>query len=73
MSIVRILEKTDCIVTAPHCMRYHVRRMYQVEYRKTSKIRGTKIQNLNASRLGLQLSSHNILKPSVQWRMNTSE
>ena len=26
--------------------------------------------NLNVSRLGLQVSSYNILKPSVQWRMN---
>ena len=29
----------------------------------------TKSQNLNVSWLGLQLPSHNILKPSVQWRM----
>ena len=40
-------------------------------YRKTSNIRRTKSQNLNVSRLGLQLSSHNTLKPSVcngEWR-----
>ena len=35
-------------------------------YRKISNIRRrTKSQNLNVSRLGLQLSLHNILKPSV--------
>ena len=32
-------------------------------YRKISNIRRTNSQNLNVSRLGLQLSSHNILKP----------
>ena len=29
----------------------------------------TKSQNLNVSRLGLQLSLCNMLKPSVKWRM----
>ena len=38
-------------------------------YRKISNIKRTKSQNLSVSRLGLQLSSHNILKPRVQWRM----
>ena len=38
-------------------------------YRKISIISRTKSQNLNVSRLGLQLSLHNILKPSVKWRM----
>ena len=38
-------------------------------YRKVSNIRRTKCQNLNASRLGLQLSLRNILKSSVKWRM----
>ena len=34
-------------------------------YRKISNIRDTKSQNINVSRLGLQLSKCNILKPSV--------
>ena len=38
-------------------------------YRKISNTRRIKSKNINVSRLGLQLSSHNILKPSVQWRM----
>ena len=38
-------------------------------YRKISNIRRTKALNLNASRLGLQLSLRNILKSSVGWRM----
>ena len=40
-----------------------------VEYREISNIRRTKCQNLNGSHLGLQLSLHNISKPSVKWRM----
>ena len=39
------------------------------KYRKISNIRHTKSPNLNVSRLGLQLSLHNILKPSVGRRM----
>ena len=35
-------------------------------YRKISNISGTKSQNLNVSRLGLQLSLCNILKPGVK-------
>ena len=38
-------------------------------YRKIYNMRRTKIQNLNVSRIGLQLSMRNILKPSVKWRM----
>ena len=38
-------------------------------YRKISNIRHTKSSNLNFSRLGLQLSLRNILKPGVDWRM----
>ena len=38
-------------------------------YRKISNIRRTNSQNSNASRLGLQVSSRYILKPSVKWRM----
>ena len=37
-------------------------------HRKVSNISHTKCQNLNVSRLGLQLSLHNILKPNVQRR-----
>ena len=37
----------------------------KIEYRKTFNIKRTKFQNFNVSRLGLQLPSHNILKPSV--------
>ena len=36
---------------------------------KFSNIRRTKFQNLNVSRLGLQLSLRNILKPNFKWRM----
>ena len=39
------------------------------DYRKVSNIMRTKYQNLNVSRLGLQLSLRNILKTSVKWRM----
>ena len=38
-------------------------------YRKMSNTRRTKHQNLNVFHLGLQLSLHNILKPSFKWRM----
>ena len=38
-------------------------------YRKVSNIRRTKSQNLNASRLILQLSLPNPLKPGVKLRM----
>ena len=38
-------------------------------YHKISNIRHTKSWNLNISRLGLQWSLCNILKPSVKWRM----
>ena len=37
-------------------------------YRKISDIRRTEAQNLNVSRLGLHLSSCNILKPGVKSR-----
>ena len=42
-----------------------------IKYRKISNTRRTKSQNLNVSRVGLQLSLRNtcILKPSVKWRM----
>ena len=39
-------------------------------YRKIFNIVRTKSQNFNVSRLGLQLSLRNILKPSVKWRMS---
>ena len=38
-------------------------------YRKISNISRTKSQNLNGSRLGLQLFLRNILQPIVRWRM----
>ena len=38
-------------------------------YRQTSNISGTRSQNLNNSRLVLQLSLHNPLKPGVKSRM----
>ena len=38
-------------------------------YHKVSNISRTKCQNLNVSRLGLQLSLRNILKQSIKWRM----
>ena len=38
-------------------------------YRKTSSISRTKSQNLNVSRILLQLSSLNPLKPGVKLRM----
>ena len=34
-----------------------------------ANIRGTNSQHLHVSRLGLQLSLRNILKPSVKWRI----
>ena len=37
----------------------------EMGYRKFSNIRRTKSQDLNVSRLGLQLSLRNMLKPSV--------
>ena len=39
------------------------------KYRKSSNIRGTKSQNLNESRLVLQLPLPNPVKPGVQSRM----
>ena len=39
------------------------------EYRQISNIRRTKSQNLNVSRLVLQLSLRSILKPGVKSRM----
>ena len=41
----------------------------KLRYHKTSNIRCTKSQNLNDSRLVLQLSLPNLLKPGVKWRM----
>ena len=38
-------------------------------YRKITNIRATKSPNLHVSRLGFQLSLHNIVEPSVKWRM----
>ena len=38
-------------------------------YRQIADIRGIKCQHLNASRLALQLSLRNILKPAVKSRM----
>ena len=38
-------------------------------YRKISNIRRVKYQNLNVSRLGLQLFLRNVLKPGVKWSM----
>ena len=43
------------------------------QYRKICNIRRTESQKLNASRLGLQLSLRNILKPGVKSRMKMSE
>ena len=40
-----------------------------LSYHKISNISETKSQNLSVSRLGLQLSLHDALKPSVKWRM----
>ena len=40
-----------------------------MDYRKLSNIRRTKSPNLYVSRLGMQLSLCNILKPSVKWSM----
>ena len=40
----------------------------KTSYRKISNIRRTKSQNVNVSRLGLQLSLRNIFKPSAKWR-----
>ena len=42
---------------------------FQLNYRKLSNTRRTKSQILNVSRLGLQLSLRNILKPSAKWKM----
>ena len=43
--------------------------LHNSTYRKLSIIRRTKFPNLNVSRLDLQLSLRNILKPSVKWKM----
>ena len=40
-----------------------------IDYRKVSNIRRTKCQNLNDSRLVLQLSVPNQMKPGVKSRM----
>ena len=46
-----------------------VHHVMKLQYRKISNISGTKPQILNAHSLGMQLSSCNLLKPSVKWRM----
>ena len=40
-----------------------------VDYRQFSNIRNTQSQNINVSRLVLQWSLPNPLKPGVKWRM----
>ena len=63
---LRWLTKYSDISRLDWMTRIHI---YIYIYHKISIIRRTKSQNLNVSRLGLQLSLHNILKPSVKWRM----
>ena len=42
------------------------------EYRQISNIRRTKSQNINVSRLVLQLSLPSLLKPRIKFRMKMS-
>ena len=42
---------------------------HNIDYRQFSNIRCTQSQNINVSRLVLQLSSPNPLKPGVKLRM----
>ena len=53
---VSVLDRTQCIEA-------------ETKYRKISNIRRTKSQNLNVSRLVLQLSLSNPMKPGVKSRM----
>ena len=46
-----------------------VHHVMKLQYRKISNISGTRPQILNVHSLGMQLSSCNLLKPSVKWRM----
>ena len=48
---------------------YTTNRQVPSQYHKICNIRLNKYQNLNVSRLSLQLSIYNPLKPSVKWRM----
>ena len=43
------------------------------KYREVSHISRTKFQNINVSRLVLQLPFCNILKPSVKWRLENED
>ena len=51
------------------CILYGIEVHRISNYRKFSNIRRTKSQNLIVSRLRLQSSLRNMLKPSVKWRM----
>ena len=48
---------------------YHLHTWYMYKYSQIVNIRRTNSQNLNASRLGLQLSLPNLLKPCIKLRM----
>ena len=51
------------------CWGLTARIWWDIEYRKVSYIGRTKCQNIDVSRLVLQLPFRNILKRSVKWRM----
>ena len=70
-SFKKIHLKMSSAKYQPFCHGLNVRSWPKLhhDYRKISNISRTKSQNLNVSRLSLQLSLCNILKPGVKWRM----
>ena len=67
-----LTQRYLCLVVAcvsPGCIASSAPARLEWYYHKVSNIRLTVCQNLNVSRLGLQLSLRNMLKPSVKWRM----
>ena len=63
------VQLKKCTLHALLCLVVVWYRLVLYIYCKISNIRRTKSQNLNVSRLSLQLSLRNILKLSVKWRM----
>ena len=61
--VVSTFQKIDHIIAYVHYIILHQC------YSKSSNIRHTNSQNLNLTRLGLQLSLRNELKPIVKWGM----
>ena len=77
IQITVYIQYSNCVIIVPadvlelkvECHQLWRGSQHKIKYLKVSNIRRTKPQNLNASRLILQLSLPNPLKPGVQLRM----